>query len=194
MHSSTIDTKKMWRLFLIELMFAKSYTVGYFPVIPKNLIVERLLPALLHIKATAILDYALRGWIHEKGFKLPKAYRADLNGRIKYLSDQNILRPEAATPLDAIRSLRNALAHEAQHTIDWDKLDQDVHAIHGALQHLSMVGDFPHWEMHAERSALLAGEIPGAIHSRHYVVSIKDGHRVVAEYTWPEHLMRDHAT
>ena len=48
-----------------------------------------LLPALLHIKATAILDDALTLWLQAHGHALSKPYRNDLNGPLTYLADRS---------------------------------------------------------------------------------------------------------
>jgi hypothetical protein len=51
------------------------------------MLLDGLLPALLHIKATAILDDALELWLDENGHRLSNPYRNDLNGRVQYLAD-----------------------------------------------------------------------------------------------------------
>jgi hypothetical protein len=64
------EIRQQWRLFLIDLMFASRYELGYIDAIhlpPKNPVLERLLPSLLHIKAVAILDCGLRRWCAAMG-------------------------------------------------------------------------------------------------------------------------------
>src|SRR5438445_12161720 len=89
------DIANAWRLFLIDLMFARNYTIGYLDhpgPVAKIPVVERLLSTLLHVKAVTILDHALRAWIDANGIAVPKKpYGTDLKGRIDFRSDNTHL-------------------------------------------------------------------------------------------------------
>jgi hypothetical protein len=189
------DVAQNWRVFLIDAMFAENYELGYLdhPGPPlKNPVVERLLPSLLHVKAVAILDHALRGWCDEKGLVVPKKpYGTDLKGRINYLADNGHLADRS--PLHSIRGTRNVLAHEPAGSVDWKQLRCDVLAIHGALKELRMVGDFPRWEIGSERSAAQDPKVPNALFSFDYQIRITDGAKPVTDITWSEHVMREGA-
>jgi hypothetical protein len=117
---SISDITALWRQFLIDLSFAKHYPIGYIDLqglAPKNPVLEQLLPSLLHIKAVAILDHALKAWIESKGITVPKKpYGTDLKGRIDFLVDNNRLNGRAS--LHTLRGLRNNLAHEPQKAIN----------------------------------------------------------------------------
>ncbi|TKS59210.1 MAG: hypothetical protein EWM72_02412 [Nitrospira sp.] len=189
------DVPNAWRHFLIDLMFARNYTIGYLnhpgPV-AKNPVVERLLPSLLQVKAVAILDHALRAWIDNKGLFVPKKpYGTDLKGRIDYLANNGHLADRF--PLHSIRGTRNALAHEPAGAVDWAELDRDVTAIQSALSELKMVKEMPQWEIFSERSAAQAGEIPKSICTFHYLIGIRQGSKMVAEIKWAQHVMADDA-
>lgn len=189
------DVPKVWRLFLIDLVFARNYTIGYLDLpgpAAKNPVVERLLPSLLHVKAVAILDHSLRAWIDDKGLTVPqKTYRTDLKGRIDYLADNGHLADRS--PLHLIRGTRNELAHEPEGAVNWVELDRDVRAIHSALAELKLVGEMPKWEILSERSDAWPGEISEAVCTFHYRICIKQGDTLVAEIKWAEHMMADDA-
>ena len=190
---SLADVSNAWRLFLIDLMFSRNYTLGYLDLhgtAAKNPVVERLLPCLLHVKAVAILDLAIRNWIASKGLAVPKKpYGAYLNGRIDYLGDNGHI--VDCTRLHSIRGTRNELAHEPDAAVDWAELDRDVESIQSALSELKIVGEFPKWEISAERSAAQTGEILNSTCTFHYCISIKQDEKKVAEISWAKHLMID---
>jgi hypothetical protein len=189
------DVPRIWREFLIDAMFAQNYELGYLdhPGPPlKNPVVERILPSLLHVKAVAILDHALRCWCDEKGLVIPKKpYGTDLKGRIDYLVDNGHLSDRSS--LHSIRGTRNVLAHEPTGAVDWKQLGSDVLAIHGVLKELSLVGDFPKWEIESERSAAQDAKVPDASFSFDYLIRITEGPKPVAEIAWSEHIMREGA-
>src|SRR5258706_14715825 len=110
---SLSDIHGIWHNFLTDREFAKNYTMGYIDLpgpIPKNPVVERLLPSLLQIKAVTILDSALRALIDDKKLTVPKKpYGTDLKGRIDFLADQGFLTDRRA--LHSIRDTRNEVAH-----------------------------------------------------------------------------------
>lgn len=192
---SLSDVPNAWRSFLIDLMFARNYTIGYVDhpgPAAKNPVVERLLPSLLQIKAVAILDHALQAWIDDKGLVVPKKpYGTDLKGRIDYLSDNGHLTDRS--PVHSIRGTRNALAHEPTDAVDWAELDRDVAVIQSVLSELKVVKDIPQWEIFSERSAAQAGEIPKSSCTFHHRIGIRQGDKMVAEIKWAHHLMADDA-
>jgi hypothetical protein len=139
------DVPQVRREFLIDAMFAENYELGHLDDLGpsvKNPVVERLLPSLLHVKAVAILDHAIRSWCDHKGLVIPKKpYGTDLKGRIDYLVDNAFLSDRSS--LHAIRGTRNIVAHEPADAVDWRQLDSDVKAIYVALKELGLVGEFP---------------------------------------------------
>lgn len=188
-----IDVKRIWREFLIDAMFAENHELGYLDhdgPLPKNPVVERLLPSLLQVKAVAILDHALRSWCDERGIVIPKKpYGTDLKGRINYLADKGHL--ASRSRLHLIRGTRNILAHEPKGAVDWEKLRSDITGIHGVLEELGIVGGFPKWEISSERSAAQAPKVPDALVSFEYRIYIAENANPVADITWSRHVMRD---
>ena len=174
-------------------MFAHRYELGYLDNLalpPKNPVLERLLPSLLHIKAVAILDHALRSWCEDRGYVVPKKpYGTDLKGRIDYLADNGHLADR--TSLHSIRGIRNELAHEPTGTVDWDKLDIDVRSIHMAFQELGLVLGFPNWRITAERTNAPEPRMPDAAFTFDYQIVIWEGERRVADIKWSKHVMKE---
>jgi hypothetical protein len=157
---------------------------------PTNPVVERLLPSLLHVKAAAILDHALKAWATHQNISIPtgRPYGDSLYRRINYLADQGHLTDR--TMLHDIRNLRNALAHQPAENVDWAALDRDIAAINATLQELQIVGPMPTWEIIAERSAMQAGAIPDAVWTVNYSLAIKQDGQTIAEIPWQVHTMR----
>ncbi len=192
---SLMDVPNAWRHFLIDLMFARNYTMGYLDhpgPVAKNPVVERLLPSLLQVKAVAILDHTLQAWIDDKGLVVPKnLYGTDLKGRINYLADNGHLADRS--PLHSIRGTRNILAHEPAGAVDWVELDRDVAVIHSALFELNVVKEMPQWKISSKQSGAQAGEIPKSDCTFHYRIAIEQGDKMVAEIKWAQHMMADDA-
>lgn len=102
-----------WRRFRLEAEAAKNYPFSYMMYIGhthRDVLLEKLLPTLLYVKAVAILDDSLELWLNQNGHRLRKPYRDDLNGRINYLTDKGFIKDAAS--LHNMRDRRNILAHE----------------------------------------------------------------------------------
>jgi hypothetical protein len=193
MSTSLSDIPGVWRRFLIGLAFARNYSIEYIdlPGPPsRNPILEEILPSLLHIKAVAIFDHALRALIDAKQMTLPKnPYRNDLRGRIDFLADNNILTDRVA--LHKLRDIRNDLAHEPYGVVDWNELDRDIASIHSVLRNLTLVGEIPRFEVFSERSEVQESPDPKITSCFHYRIAIKETNHIVAEITWSESLSND---
>ena len=151
-----------------------------------------MLPALLHIKMTALLDEALDAHMQSAGISLPGGYRADLNGRISFYSDTN--RVPNGPDLHSVRSRRNALAHETSSDLAWTDLDQDIEMVQAALNHLGLVGARPSLKAEAERSAARESADPRIFWMHEYIVRILDGERLAAEFKWEESILRSESS
>lgn len=146
--------------------------------------------SLLHIKAVAIFDHALKAWLCEKGLTVPKKpYGTDLKGRIDFLTGQKHLND--ASMLHRLRSVRNDLAHEPKGTITWQNLKEDIATINEAMKELKLVDDIPSLEIHAERSAAEESPDPNVNCIWHYKIAVKEADRVVAEIAWSQRLLND---
>src|SRR5688572_10540199 len=99
-----------WRRLRLEACASANYFRPYAMYIGqthRDPLLDKLLPALLYIKAVAVLDDALDVWLHRSGLTLPKENRPDLNGKLCYL-ESNTLVPNAAE-LHLVRKRRNEL-------------------------------------------------------------------------------------
>lgn len=184
-----------WRVFLIELEFARNYPIAYQlgqGLAVRNPVLEQVLPSLLHIKMSALLDDALDMYLTATTTALPKNYRSTLEGRISFLSDSGRITNGPA--LHEVRKRRNDLAHESFSSVSWLQLDQDLASVHAALQHLGIVGAKPRFEIKAERSAAQGSVEPGISLYFDYSVVVTEGGKTAAEFKWREKLHNDEAS
>jgi hypothetical protein len=103
----------------------------------RHVLLDQLLPVLLHIKATAILEDALELRLTQNGHALAKPYKDDLNGRLTYLADRGLL--SNVDSLHEVRRRRNALAHEPDAGCDWAMLRHDIRLIEAGMIELGLV-------------------------------------------------------
>jgi hypothetical protein len=186
------EIRDAWRLFLIDMTFGKNYTLAYGQMaacVPRNPIIERLLPSLFHVKAVAILDYALYAWIDGRRLTIPTGYRSDLNGKINFLADNGHLSDRGS--LHAIRGTRNEIAHDPGGEVTWGELATDLKVIHAALEELNIVEALQTWEPFVECSGAMQPEISNAVSTFHYRFGIKHGEKMVADIKWASHLMNE---
>ena len=150
--SAKWEPRIAWRRFRLEVEAAKHYPISYSLYIGqthRHALLEGLLPALLQIKGTAILDDALALWLRENGHTLSRPYRDDLNGRLQYLSDQGLI--QNGDRLQEVRRRRNALAHEPDMSCDWSELQRDIEIIEGGMTALGLASPTPVLEHYAEQ-------------------------------------------
>ncbi len=188
------DIEKAWRLFQIESVFARNYGIAHQldgGVAARNPILKKILPSLLHIKLTAILDEALESQILAQNTTFPKGYRRTLEGCISFLHDSNQIKN--GEELHDLRERRNETAHEISASIMWEQLDKDMTEVHKVLQHLNFVGERPNFEIKAERSAMQGSDEPGIAFYCDYSVRVIEGNKVAAEYTWRSSIHDDSA-
>lgn len=186
------DVREEWSDFLIEVESAHNYpmvnSITGGSRLP-NPVLERILPTLLHVKATASFDRALEVWMVANGITLTSGYRADLNGRIRFLSDKGYL-PNASS-LHAVRAARNSFAHNPNSMAGWDELKTDIACIHGAMEHLKIVNSMPTFEAKATQHAMTGPTKAGAICSQKFEFTVEgsDGHGGTIE--WERHIMKN---
>jgi hypothetical protein len=124
------------------------------------------------------------------GLVVPKKpYGTDLKGRIDFLADNGHVADR--TPLHSVRGIRNVLAHEFAGSVDWAALNSDVRTIHGTLQELGLVRDFPNWNITAERTPAPQPRIPDALITDDYQIVIWDGEKRVADIKWSAHVLKE---
>jgi hypothetical protein len=185
---------RCWRRLLIEIELARNYTVpfllsGLARTAPRNPILERILPSLLHIKAVSILDFALNHLIADQGLTVPRRYGDSFKGRIDFLADQKIVSDAAV--LHNVRNRRNDVAHEFNEVVSWDILQQDVSAIDTTLHALGLAPIRPQFEFFAERSGAAESTESGVAFAFDYSFGVREGEAVAAEITWTESIYRD---
>ena len=137
-----------WNRLLQECELSRHYNL-FDEISVKNPVLDAILSSLLHVKAVAILDESLAEYLNTNGIQVPKKYGNNLFGRISFLADQGAL--VNAEGLHQVRGRRNDIAHQAEETIDWQTLDDDVATIETELTHLGFVGPRPKYEFFASR-------------------------------------------
>lgn len=188
-----MNTLETWRIFLIELEFARNYPMAYQltsnNVVGRNPVLEEILPSLLHLRMTAVLDGALEAYLDSTGTSLPADYRSDLNGRICFSSDSGLVPNGQA--LHRVRKRRNDTAHEVFSNVSWKQLEQDRREVHAALQHLGLVSEPPQFLVKAERSAFRESDEPGVMGHHDFVVRVMEGEKCAGEFKWRTTLHND---
>ena len=134
-----------WRRFLIDAELARNYDVPYrlyahehLPV-PKNPMLERLLPSLLYLQLCAILDDALKMYLQLNKVKGPK--NDTLEARISFFGKERYL--QNAQELQALRKVRNGIAHTIDRSATWEAFEEATSCVEKALQQLGFVDDRP---------------------------------------------------
>jgi hypothetical protein len=183
----TWEPREAWRRFRLEAEATQHYPMSYSMYIGqthRHVLLDEVLPALLEIKATAILDDALDLWLLRNGHALAKPYKDDLNGRLTYLKDCGLL--PGAELLHDVRKRRNALAHEPGARIDWNTLRGDVELIERALVQLGLANATGVLEAYAERSALQESTEPGISFERTLEYGVREGEVKALEVKWAQ--------
>jgi hypothetical protein len=190
--SAQWEPRQVWRHFRLEAEAAEHYPTSYSLYIGqthRHVLLDGLLPALLQIKATAILDDALTVWLDDNGHTLSKPYKDDLNGRLSYLYDQGLL--PIGELLQEVRRRRNALAHEPNSIFDWGLLKRDLETIETGLASLGLVNQTPVLEHYAERSALRESAEPNVAWERTFEFGVRENGKQALEVKWTQRFLRD---
>lgn len=168
--------KAIWRRFRLEAEAVKNYPLSYQIVsdgqAPRHILLDDMLPKLLHINATAILGDALMLWLRANGHTLSKPYRDDLNGRVQYLTDQKLITEDDR--VQQVRQRRNAFAHEPEARCDWAMLQTDIEVIEQVLLELDLIRPTPTLEAYAKRSAIRDSNEPGVAFERTYEYGVRE--------------------
>lgn len=192
-HDSRQQVRSAWRTFLLEWQLAMHYSQTYALYIGRthrNPLLDRLLPALLHIRACAVLDEALETLLRENDIRLPNPpLRNDLFGRISALEQRGIVSTEHQ--LHAVRERRNALAHDEGATCTTEELEQDIARVESALEQTGFVDARPTLEFFAERSAMEESTDPEIAFVQHFKAGIKENDRPAIEIAWSEQMHRN---
>lgn len=192
--SAPWNPRQAWCQFRLEAEAAKHYPQSYALYIAqthRDILLERLLPTLLHVKGVAIMDDSLDVWLSSNGHSLTKPYRDDLNGRLEYMKDHSLLAD--VDTLHQIRKRRNDFAHESGIYCDWAILERDVNSIENALLSLSLVRPTASLAYFAERSAVEGSNEPGVSFSRTFRYGVKEAGNPGLEISWVQKFMHDEA-
>ncbi|MEW6419316.1 MAG: hypothetical protein AB1480_14590 [Nitrospirota bacterium] len=115
---------------------------------------------------------------------LSKPYRDDLNGRLMYLADNQLL--EGTDELHRIRLHRNKLAHEPGVYCSWEELRKDMNHIEIGLVTLGLARSTGKLDYFAERSALEESPEPGIKFSRTFTYGVKEEGQTALEISWTQ--------
>lgn len=188
----TWKPQEAWRRLRFEAEAAKNYPSSYALYIGqthRDVLLEALLPTLLYIKAVAILDDSLDLWLGQGGHQLRPPYRNDLNGRLEYLGDKQLLADVDA--LHAVRKERNRLAHEPGTSCDWARFASDVAVVEKALLALGLARPTPQLEYFCERSAMEGSNEPGVSFSRRFAYGVRENGKPALEVSWRQNFLND---
>ncbi len=179
------DVSENWHNFLIDAELSKNYLIvstitGGDAV--DNPVIERILPSLLHIKMTAILDETLIAYMSSNNITQPRNYRRDLNGRIEFFAYKGLILND--DDLHAIRSNRNDTAHKSQLYVSWDQLDKDITSVHSTLQHLGYVGNHSKLTVDAVQEKAEPSNEPNKTYSQNFSVRVLDDKNIISELKW----------
>jgi hypothetical protein len=182
------ELRDAWRLFLLEWEAAKHYHFPYALMIGhtyRNPLVEHLLPALLLVKGTSLLDEALEEFVENQPRDMPRKYRRNLEGRISFLADCGVL--PNAKELHEVRKTRNDLAHDSNARITWESLESAINIIENTILALGFIRPRPKLEYYGERSAMT--EAPdGRGWTRTFTIGIRENGKPAYEASWTERL------
>ena len=184
-----ISVRNAWRMLLMEWEAARHYHFPYALLVGhtfRNPLIEPLLPSLLCIKATAILDDALEQVVASRHNKLPSQYRDNLDGRITFLGDRHDVADPAE--LHCIRKRRNALAHSEGQGAEWDELETALNTIENCLISFSLVPTRPKLEFFGDRSAFEFSEEDSVFATRKFTIGVRVDGKVGWEASWNEKL------
>ena len=189
------DSAAAWRRFRLEAKAAEHYPLSYAMYADqthRDALLETLIPALLYIKAVAILDDSFELWLDRNGHRLSPPYRDDLNGRLKFFGDRALL--AHVDQLHDVRKRRNGLAHEPATSCTWQELDRDANIIEGCLVSLGLARATRNLQYFSECSALIGSEEPGVSFCRTYTYGVKEDGHPSLEISWTQKFLEDEAT
>lgn len=190
---------RAWHRFLQDLELAKTYPAAYqlaafMGGVPRNPILDRLLPWLLFVRLVSLLDEALGEHISSQ--KLPFQGKPDLYHRLEYLKDRNLI--TNAAQLHALRERRRSLAHDSLPNavvdptgLSWSDLSDAVDQVEAALQTLGLVGPRPCYAFFCERSSARPSADPRVAFGFDYSAGLKREGKVVVEFQWTASVFRE---
>ena len=181
------DYINQYNRFLQDLGLARNYPRPYLlqstgAAIAPNPILEQILPSLLYIRMVSLFDDGLILYINDNELSIPKTYKEDLNGRVSFLADRNLLKD--ACECHRIRHRRNSIAHEASANATWGEVDADLSIVEEELRNLGLVGQRPSYEFYAERSRAQDSEESGVLFEYHYCFGLKEKGEKRIEVRW----------
>ncbi len=189
------NPKSRWEDLLINNALVRNYElysrldmVGATPDTP----LDDVLPGLLIIRSVAMLDEIIKEYVEARELPMPKGYRTDLNGRINYLRDINIL--NNYEKLHSARKIRNRLAHDSSEQETWKTYDNCIEYIHEALRDIGITsGELASYTCSAERTHLdvsVEEEEKGILLRKLNSVFVHENDTVVAKHSWSSELHR----
>lgn len=181
-----------WHQLIQEIVLVKNHEsanqISSIGLPAPNPILNYLLPSLFYIKLASLLDEALDSYIDSSNLDMPTSYRRNLDGRINFLKDENLLLDSAK--LHAIRQRRNELAHKKHRHATWKELDNALDVVEAELQALEIVDNRPKYEFYAERTRATVPPKEGVAFAMNCCYGLKQNGEKVVELSWVEEVRR----
>lgn len=188
------DYLKDYSNFIQQLKFAENYHVPYSldngNAMTRNPILDNfVLPSLLYVRMVALFDEGLKKYLNSNNLKSPKKqYRKDLNGRIEFLKDNNLLlEPDEC---HRIRLRRNDIAHEHNKNASWKEVGKDLPVIESELQNLGLIDKRPDYEFYSERSQAKSSDDPNVLFEFEYSFGLKENNKKRIEVSCKSKVMK----
>jgi hypothetical protein len=186
-----MDHREAWRRTLLEWEAIKNYHKPYALIIGwtfRNPLIEHFLPSIVLVKAAAVFDEAIDDYIAGVYKRLPREYRATLEGRICFLVDRNVV--TNGPQLHAARLMRNQVAHEKEATVTWQEVDTALQEFETALLAMQLVLPRPKLNFFWERSGISLSSEPGVLGLRTFNIGVRENDAVAYEANWTQTLYR----
>ena len=189
--AATEQIRLEWMRFLQNVEMARHYDSPYElerASMPRNPIVDAILPTLLYVQLVSLLDEGLEAYRSAKDVPFPPKGKQDLFHRIELLKDH--LR--TPSQLHELRKKRKPLAHDPATFINWDELEQAIQLVDRELHGLGLTGERPRYEFFAERSGAESSDDPRVAFQYEYKFGLKHQGEVVRSLSWKKQVL--HAT
>ncbi len=190
MSDSDWNPRQAWYRLRLEAEAIQNYPLSfslYLGHTHRDPLLEGALPALLYIKAVALLDASIEEFFKRQGYLDALKESRDLYKKIEFLKSHRLVdNPDA---LHEIRQMRNNLAHGTEHPMSWEGLRTALYTIEAELIALDLARATGSLEAFAERSALTLSDEPGVKMEREFAFGVKENGDVALEVAWQQKIL-----
>ena len=183
--------KESWERFLWQKEYVKNYRIPFqldnHVHNPPTLITDQILPGIMYIRLTSILDDSLAYYINTNNLQMPSKFRNDLKGRINYLDSLGTLKN--SKELHKIREKRNKLSHTDSTRVDWNEVEPAIDIIHNELQNMKLVDEKPKYEFFGEHSELKKSKDPDVLGTVNYAIGVKENGKIKTVQSWTVRIL-----